>query len=339
MRGSRGSEEPTAATRTTRREALRAIALAASAGFASLAPAQGTRQRARIAYLSLAPGPSSRSEALAAGLRDLGYVDGQNVDIEYRWAGEDLERLRQGAADLVRSGVDVIVTGGPQATRAAKEATARIPIVMAFDYDPVSTGFVKTLARPGGNVTGLSGFDLQLCGKRLELLRDINPAATRIALLRNSREPNADVFLRETQSAAQAMGLQVRAVEIHVRADLDRVLRAAATAGMQALVVLTDPVTLYNRTEVASLAALYRLPAIYSERAFSEAGGLMSYGASDRALHRRAAVYVDKILKGAQPAVLPVEQPTTFDLVINESAAKALGLTIPQALSLRAEII
>ena len=291
----------------------------------------------RIGYLSLAPGPSPRSDALREGLRQLGYVENQNIAIEYGWADGNVDRLGEVAAQLVRSHVDVIVTGGPAATLAAKKATATVPIVMAVDYDPVAVGFVGTLGRPGGNITGLSVLNPQLSGKRLELLREFVPRVARVAVLWDPVEPNAKAYLRATQAAAATMGMQVLSFEIKALSDIEGAFQEARKADSNALIVLTDFVTLYNRTTVADLAAKYRLPAIYTERLFVEAGGLMSYGANDRESHRRAAVYVDKILRGAKPADLPVEQPTKFELIINLKTAKALGLTAPQSLLLRAD--
>ena len=291
----------------------------------------------RIGYLSLAPGPSPRSEALLQGLRDLGYVEGQTIALDYRWADGDLDRLRAAAADLVHAKVDMIVTGGPAATAAARRATAVIPIVMAVDYDPVGAGFVATLARPGGNVTGLSVLNPELSGKRLELLKETVPAISLVAVLWNPAEPNAATYLKETQAAAPMLGVRLQPLEIHAAADIDSGLRTAKSAGANGLTVLTDPVTLYHRAALAELATTYRLPAIYSERLFVEAGGLMSYGASDRDLHRLAAGYVDRILRGASPADLPVEQPTKFELVINMKAAKLIGLAIPPAILERAD--
>jgi putative ABC transport system substrate-binding protein len=274
---------------------------------------------------------------LREGLRELGYVENQNIAMEYRWADGNVDRLGAAAAELVRSHVDVIVTGGPAATRAAKKASNTVPIVMAVDYGPVAVGFVGSLARPGGSITGLSVINPQLSGKRLELLREFVPRVARVAVLWNPSEPNAKTYLRETQAAASTMGLQVLSFEVNDSGDVEAALQAARKADSSALIVLTDFVTLYNRTALAELAAKYRLPAIYSERLSVEAGGLMSYGASDREAHRRAAVYVDKILRGAKPADLPVEQPTKFELVINVKAAKVLGLTTPQSLLLRAD--
>jgi putative tryptophan/tyrosine transport system substrate-binding protein len=291
----------------------------------------------RIGYLSLAPGPSPRSEALQQGLRYLGYVEGLNITIDYRWTDGNLDRLQGAAAELVRSKVAIIVTGGPQATRVAKEATTTIPIVMAVDYDPVGAGFAASLARPGGNITGMSGVSPELNGKRLELLKAAVPRLNRVAVLWNSAEPNAAAFLRETQAAAQVLRLEMKSLAVRAPRDLEAVFQVARKEHASALTVLTDPVTLYHRAQLTELAAKYSLPAIYSERLFTEAGGLMSYGASDRDLHRRVAVYVDKILNGAKPADLPIEQPTKYEMVLNLKVAKALGLTIPRSILVRAD--
>jgi len=293
----------------------------------------------RVGYLSMAPGPSPRSEALQQGLRALGYVEGQNLTIEYRWADGKVERAQSEAAELARAKVDVIVTGGPQTTRVARDATTTIPIVMAVDYDPVGAGFVASLARPGGNVTGLSAINPELSGKRLELLKAAVPRLSRLAVVWNPAEPNSESYVRETQSAARTLDVQVQSLEIHSVQDLEKAFRAASRDHANALSVLTDPVTLYHRKEVVDLAAKHRLPAIYSERLFVEAGGLMSYGANDRELHLRAAAYVDKILKGAKPSDLPVELPTKYELVISLKTAKVIGLTLPPALLARADDI
>jgi putative ABC transport system substrate-binding protein len=306
---------------------------------APFAMAQAGEKIARIGYLSLGPGPSPRSEALHEGLRDLGYVENKNYIIVYKWANESLPRLQNAASELVRSKVDVIVTGGPAATLAAHKATSTIPIVMAGDYDPVAAGFVTTLAHPGQNITGLSVLNPQLSGKRLELLKEMNPRLAAVAVFFNPAEPNARSYLRETQSAAAAMGMQLDALEIRSAADLEGAFQAARKAGAKAIAVLTDYVTLYNRANLVALAAKHRVPVIYTERLFVEAGGLVSYGASDRDLHRRAAAYVDRILKGSVPADIPVEQPTKFELVISRSAAKSIDLQVPTALLLRADVI
>jgi len=305
------------------------ILLGVSAAFADVA---AQSKIYHVGYLSLAPGPSSRSDALRDGLRELGYVEGQNIVLEYRWADGSADRALQGAADLARLNVDVIVTGGPQATAAARKTTAVVPIVMALDYDPVGSGFVTSLARPGGNITGLSGINPELSGKRLDLLKQAIPRLSSVAVLWNPTEPNAESFLHETDAAAKALHVRLQPLEIRAAADLEPALQSARRNRAGALAVLTDPVTLYQRKALAGLAAKYRLPAIYTDRLFVEAGGFMSYGANDREMHRRAAVFVDKILKGAKPAELPVEQPTTYELVINLRAAKALELALPASL-------
>jgi ABC-type uncharacterized transport system substrate-binding protein len=226
----------------------------------------------RIGYLSLGPGPSPRSEALQQGLRDLGYVEGRNITIDYRWADGNLARLQEAAADLVRSQVAMIVTGGPQATRAAKEATTTIPIVMAVDYDPVGAGFAASLARPGGNITGMSAVSPELNGKRLELLNATVPRLTRVALLWNAAEPNAAAFLRETQAAAQILGLELQSLEVRAPRELEVAFQVARKGRASALTVLTDPVTLYHRAQLTELAAKYSLSVIY-KRAVVCGGG------------------------------------------------------------------
>jgi putative tryptophan/tyrosine transport system substrate-binding protein len=317
----------------------RRFLLTSLAGVVAAPPAAGAQppKVPRIAYLSLAPGPSARSEAFRQGLHELGYVEGQNMFVEYRWADGNLDRARQAAGDLVRLNVAVIVSGGPQATLAAKQTSSTMPIVMALDYDPIGAGFVASLARPGRNITGLTAINPELSGKRLELLKQVVPNLSRVAVLWNPAEPNGETFLKETENAARALGAHVQSLEVRAPKDLATAFTTAAKERATAVTVLTDPVTQYHRTEVAALAAKHRLPTIYSERLFVESGGLMSYGASDRDLHRRAAVFVDKILKGAKPAELPVEQASRYELVINQKTAKALGLTIPPSVLARAD--
>ena len=321
-----------------RRRAALAAALALSFLLAPLAAeAQPPAKVPRIGYLSLAPGPSPRSVALLQGLRDLGYAEGKNITIEYRWGQGNLDRLRDLAAELVRVKVDVIVTGGSIATRAAKEATHNIPIVMAFEADPVGEGFVASLARPGGNITGLTNLSAELSGKRLELLKETVPGVSRVAVLSSRTHPGTAPASREIQEAARSLGVQLEFHEVRGPEDFEGAFRAAARGRANALAVLQNPVSLFHRTRLVGLAAKNRLPAIYFERVFVEAGGLMSYAASDRDLHRRAAVYVDKILKGTKPADLPVEQPTRFELIVNLKTAKALGLTFPPSIMVRAD--
>jgi putative ABC transport system substrate-binding protein len=313
------------------------VAGGAAAVLVAPARARGQARTARVAYLSLAPGPSVRSEALRDGFRAVGLVEGQNLVIEWRWADGSLDRARAAAGELARTKVDVIVTGGPQATQAATIATTTIPIVMAVDYDPVGAGFVASLAHPGGNVTGLTAINPELSGKRLDLLRQVVPGLSRVAVLWNPAEPSGEAYLRETTTAARTLNVQVHPLPVKSASELDSLLQAAHREHDGAFIVLTDPVTLYNRKRLVELAAKYRLPTIYSERLFVEAGGLMSYGADDREMHRRAAGFVDRILKGEKPGDLPVQQPTAYELIISVRAARALGLSVPQSLMVRAD--
>ena len=296
-------------------------------------PAKGPQ----IGYISLASGLSPRVEAFRQGLRDLGYAEGQNITIEYRWAQGKQDRLRDLAAELVRLKVDVIVTGGPTATRAAKEATTTIPIVMGFDADPVEAGFVASLARPGGNITGTAILSPELSAKRLELLKEMSPAISRVAVFANPDEPVTPLNLRATQAAARALHLQLQVLEVRGLDDWDGAIRAAVKERANALTVFPDYFSLFFGKRLADLSAKNRLPAIHFAKEFAEAGGLMAYGANDRDMHRRAAAYVEKILKGAKPADLPVEQATRLELVINGKTAKALGLTIPQSILIWAD--
>jgi putative tryptophan/tyrosine transport system substrate-binding protein len=303
--------------------------------------AQLPRTIPRIAYLAFRPGPCTDSpscEGLAQGLRELGYAEGQNLSMEYRWSAGNVERLRANAAEVVRLGVDVIITGGPAATRVAKEMTRTIPIVMAGDIDPVGDGFVASLGQPGGNITGVSALTQDLSGKRLELLKDTVPGMARVAVFWNPMEVSAARQLQDTEDAARGLGLQMQTLEVH---GLDEFAGAFATARQghaDGLIVLVfPPGTAEDRARLVDLAAQSRLPTIYWERAFVEAGGLMSYAASYRAMAWRAAYYVDRILKGAKPADLPVEQAMKFELIMNLKTAKALGVTIPPSLLLLAD--
>ncbi len=303
------------------------------------AEAEQAAKIARIGYLSpnLAATPHL-PEAFRQGLRDLGYVEGRNVVIEYRDVEGKFERLPALAAELVALKVDVIVTGAAQATQAAKNATTTIPIIMVAVVDPVRIGLVASLARPGGNVTGLSHFAGQeLSGKRLELLREVVPKLSHVAIILNSANPSNPLQVRETEAAAQVLGLQLRPLEVRVPDDFERAFETAIRGRASALIALDDPFIFGERTRIVGLAAKSRLPVMYGFREFVDAGGFMSYGANLSDLFRRAATYVDKILKGAKPADLPVEQPTKFELVINLKTAKALGLTISQSLLQRAD--
>jgi putative ABC transport system substrate-binding protein len=303
------------------------------------ASAQQPAKIPRIGFLG-ATSPSiipARLEAFRQGLRELGYVEGKNIHIEYRWAEGKFDRLPNLASELVRLKVDMIVTGGPMDTRTAKEATSTIPIVMTWDQDPVGSGLVASLARPGGNVTGLSILAPKISGKQLELLKEIVPGLSRVAYLGNSTEPGNAQALRETETAARAFAVQIQYLDVLAPKDIEPAFRAASKGRAHAVLVLTSPVVNSQRTQVVDFAAKNRLPAIYHRRQFVEDGGLMSYGVSQTDLDRRAATYVDKILKGAKPADLPVEQPTKFELVVNLKAAKQIGLTIPPNVLARAD--
>ena len=279
----------------------------------------------------------ARYEAFRQGLRDLGYVEGKNIVIESRYAEGKLDRLSELAVELVRLKVEVIVAGGPTSTRSAKEATVTIPIVMAFVNDPVGNGFVASLGRPGGNITGLSNLAPELSGKRLELLKEIVPRLSRVAVVGTSTHPGNAQALRETELAAGAFGVQHQFLDIRDPKDIETAFRAASKGRADAALVLSSAVFAPHRTQIADLAVKNRLPAVYGQPEYVDAGGLMYYGPNINDLFRRAAFYVDKILKGAKPADLPVEQPTKFELVINLKTAKALGLTIPPSLLLRAD--
>jgi putative ABC transport system substrate-binding protein len=279
-----------------------------------------------------------RVEAFRQGLRELGYIEGKSVVIEWRSAEGKTERLPALAAELVRLKVDVIVTGGPTNTRAAKDATSTIPIVMTNDSDPVGTGFVASLARPGGNVTGLATLRRELSGKQLELLKEIIAKLSRVAFFGTASDPSNAETLRETELAAGTFGVKVQYIDVPSSNDIESAFRAAGKARADAVLMLVaGPVANSHRAEFAELAAKNRLAAMYYQREYVEAGGLMSYGVSVTDLDRRAATYVDKILKGAKPADLPVEQPTKFELAINLKAAKQIGLSIPQSVLYRAD--
>ena len=320
---------------------LAGIRLAAVIALSTLAaPLAGEAQQGtknyRIGYLAAA-GPRDVDETFRRALRELGYAEDQNIKIETRFAEGDATRLWEAAVELVRLNVDIIVSRGPQATRAAKEATPRIPIVMASDTDPVGMGFAASLARPGGNITGLTDLAPELAGKRLELLKEMLPTITRVAILWNPTEPGVRVSLRETETAARTLGIQIVSLEIRAQKDLKSAMEKAKRGRAQALIVLVDPITSLGRTTVLKLADEYRIPTMYSSERSVAIGGLLGYGPSAHDLFRRAAVYVAKILQGAKPADLPIEQPTKYDLVINMKAAQALALRIPPSLLARAD--
>jgi putative ABC transport system substrate-binding protein len=280
---------------------------------------------------------SLRTQAFLDGLRELGYVEGVTIALEWRWGQDRVETLSALAADLVRRNVDVIVTGGTSAAKALKAATATIPIVVAIISDPVEAGLVNSLARPGGNLTGFSIVAPELGEKRLELLKDLVPHVSSVAVLLNSKNPQSQIELKQMRSAAQKMRLQLYPVEISTEDGLQDAFAAMNKAAVQALVVLTDPILFSQRKRTVDLANSNRLPAVYFFKGYAEDGGLMSYGPSDTDLFRRTATYVDRILKGTKPGDLPIEQPTKFELFINLKAANMVGLTVPESFLLRAD--
>ena len=301
------------------------------------ASAQQPTKIARIGYLG---GPSpllERREAFRQGLRKLGYIEGKNIVIEWRSGEGKSERVPALAAELVRLKVDVIVTDGSNSTLRAKEATSTIPIVMAQDVDPVGRGIVASLARPGANITGLANLAPELSGKQLELLKETVFRLSRVAVFGTSNTPSTAPTLKETELAAVALGVKVQYLDVLDPKDIEIAFRAASKGRIHAVLVLSGPLVFSQRTQIAELAAKSRLPAIYPQIEYVEDGGLMSYGVIITDLDRRAATYVDKILKGAKPADLPVEQPMKFELVINLKAAKQIGLMIPPNVLARAD--
>jgi len=294
----------------------------------------------RIGYLAgTSPSANStRHEALRQGLRDLGYVEGKNIVIEWRYAEGKRDRVPALAAELVRLKVDIIVSDSASTTRAAKEATSTIPIVMTNDGDPVGQGFVASLARPGGNITGLSTLSPELSGKRLELLKETVPKLSRVAVFGTSTSASNALELREVELAAGALGLKLQYLDVLAPKDIETAFRAAAKERSGAVLMnVSGGIMSFQRKEIPELAVKSRLPVIYHRPNYVEAGGLMSYGPIYLDLDRRAATYVDKILKGTKPADLPVEQPIKFEFIINLKAAKQIGLTIPPNVLVRAD--
>jgi putative tryptophan/tyrosine transport system substrate-binding protein len=303
------------------------------------AHAQQPKNNPRIGFL-LAVSPSTisaRIEAFRQGLRALGYVEGKNIVIEWRSSEGKADRLSALAAELVRLNIDVIVSGGPPPTRAAKQATATIPIVMGYDDDPIGSGFVESLAHPGGNITGLATLAPEISGKQIELLKEIVPKLSRVAVLGNASQPGHPQALREINLAADALRVQIQYLEIREPKDIETAFQAATKERADAVLVVTTPLLTAQRGQVIELAIKNRLPAIYSRPEYVEDGGLVFYGVNYTDLFRRAATYVDKILKGAKPADLPVEQPKKFEFIINLKAAKQIGLTIPPNVLARAD--
>jgi len=322
-----------------RRAAILAAGLVTLVALSSV-QAQTTGRISRIGYLlqpPLADPPTVERAAFLAALRELGHVEGKSILIEYRSAGGNPELLPDLAEELVRLKVDVILTVGPLAAKAAKEATTTIPIVVAAAPDPVGTGLVASLARPGGNVTGLTLTAPELSAKRLQLLKEVAPRAARVAVLWNPEGPGALLELNATQAVAPALGITLQALEVRNPEELFRVFETLSRRRPDALTMFMEPRTATYRQLVAEFAIKHRLPTMFGWAEFVTAGGLISYSPTMVELFRRAAVYVDKILKGARPSDLPIEQPTKFELVVNLRTAKAVGLTIPQSILLRAE--
>jgi putative ABC transport system substrate-binding protein len=305
------------------------------------AEAQQAKKITRIGYLAPgdAAGDSIRSEAIRLALRERGYIEGQNIVTEYRYGEGKQDRYAQIAAELVRLKVDIIlVTGGDPVMRAAKNATKTIPIVMVGSgIDPVEAGVVESLARPGGNVTGLTNLNTELGGKRLELFKEAVPRLARVAVIYDPGSPNHVLQLKEVQTAARPLGLTVRSWEVRDADGLDRVFAALNKDRPDGLYVLASTLMYVNEKRTVGFALKNRLPSMYNRREAVDAGGLMSYGADLADSYRRVAYFVDRILKGAKPADLPVEQPTKFELVINLKTAKQIGLTIPQSVLFRAD--
>ena len=302
------------------------------------AQAQQTGKPYRIGFLgnSTAALEANLVGPFRAGLRDLGYVEGRNVLIEYRWTEGKYERFPALIGDLVALKVDVIVTAGTPATLAVKKATTSIPLVMVAVGDPVGTGIVPSLSRPGGNITGLTSISTEMDGKRLELLREVIPNVSHVAVLWNAASPLQVLAEKQTRAAAQVLRMNVLSLGVRTIEEIEGAFAAIVRERPGALLVLADRLFLHHRARIMDFAARHRLPGVHAYRELVEAGGLMSFGPSYADMHRRAAYFVDRILKGAKPADLPVERPATFELVINLKAAKALGLTIPQSVLLRA---
>jgi putative tryptophan/tyrosine transport system substrate-binding protein len=332
------------ATRKTRKKCIgssftRLALIVLLFAFNLTAEAQQTKKLPRIGYLttSFAAEVTGRVDALRQGLRELGYLEGKNIVIEYRYGKGKPDRLPALAAELIDLKVAVIVTHGFPPAQAAKRATTTIPIVMAVIGDAVGAWLVASLARPGGNITGLTSISSELYGKRLELLREVSPKISRVAILSSEKSPATEIAMNEIRGAANALGIQLQTLQVRSPNDFESAFDSSTKGGAGGLIVLQGPLTSTYRKRIVELAAKSRLLAAYHESEFTEAGGLMSYGVSYSDMYRRAAIYVDKILKGAKPADLPVEQPMKFELVINLKAAKQIGLTIPPNVLARAD--
>jgi putative tryptophan/tyrosine transport system substrate-binding protein len=322
---------------------MRRRAFIAALGGAAARPLVACGQQVHKVYQIgvLLPGTPAtfarRTNAFLEGMRAFGYVEGQTINIEWRWGQDKVEGLPELAADLVNRKPDVLVTAGTSAANALKNATGTIPIVMAIIGDPVAVGLADSLAVPGGNTTGLSIIAPELSGKRLELLKEIAPQVSSVGVLLNTTNPQSRLELKEMETAANALGLNAQPIEFSPERTLEQCFATTSNITPQSLIVLTDPILFSQRRKIVELAMRGRLPGMYNFREFVAVGGLMSYGPSDTDLYRRAASYVDKILKGAKPTELPIEQPTKFDLAINLKTAKTLGITVPPTLLARAD--
>jgi len=301
------------------------------------ARAQQPRKIPRIGYLMNWSGPTSFDESFEFGLREIGYIVGQDIAIEHRWTEGKSDLLASLARELVALNVDVIVTGGGDSVRAAKEATTSIPIVMAVSADAVADGLVQSLAHPGGNVTGRSVYAPELTLKRIELLKDTLPSLALVGVLRNVQNTGGLRQVREAEKAGEALGVAITQLETRIPEGLEDAMTRAARAGAGAVLIISDSSTINNRAQIGAAALRQRLLTMFANKAYLIGGGLMSYGPDIADSFRLSAAYVNKILKGAKPADLPVEQPTKFEFVINLKTAKALGIDIPPALLMRAD--
>jgi len=338
-RADAGGDSHACSGRSTRRAFILAAAAWPALAWTGAVRAQAPVKVRRIGLLSQYS-PSDTAplhQAFRLGLRDLGWVEGKNISIEYRYAEGGADRLPDLAADLVRLKVDVIVASASSASLAAQKATRAIPIVMASGGDPVAGGLVESLARPGGNVTGLSQMTTEMAGKRLELLKEIVPKLSRVAVLWDPQIAGSTLTWKEIQLAARQLGIQLQSLEVRSPNDFDQAFADATRARAGALFITQAPVITTNLKRIAGLAAKSRLPTIFHLSEFADAGGLVAYGADRADMYRRAATFVDKILKGAKPGDLPVELPTKFELVVNMKTAKVLGITIPQSVLFRAD--
>jgi len=306
-----------------------------------IAEAQQTKKVPRIGYMSASGdtnNPGSNVEAFRQGLRDLGYFEGKNILVEYRYAEGNQDRIPGLVAELVQLKVEILVVGAQASIRAAKQATKTIPIVMVSSVDPVAAGMVDSLARPGGNITGLARLTRDLSGKRLELLKEVVPGIKRVGVLRDTDDPASSIAFKEYEAAAGALKIQLQSLEVQrPTPDLKAAFHTAAKGRVSALITIRNPLFSRHPKPIADLAIKNRLPSMYEGSDYVEVGGLMSYASNDAEQWRRAAYYVDRILKGTQPADLPVEQPTKFEFVINLKTAKQIGLTIPQSVLFRAD--